>query len=59
MAKGEISQKIEGVPIRRSRPVPLKVVRMGFEPLINVLKGLIARGELPMTANYPQCAFKE
>ena len=49
MAKGEISQKkkkkkkkIEGVPIRRCRPVPLKVVWMGFEPLINVLKGLIS-----------------
>ena len=35
-------KKIEGVPIRRSRPVPLKVLWMGFEPLINVLKGLIS-----------------
>ena len=35
-------KKIEGVPIRRSRPVPLKVVWMGFEPLINVLKCLIS-----------------
>ena len=30
-------KNIEGVPIKRSRPVPLKVVWMGFEPLINVL----------------------
>ena len=36
------TQKIEGVPIRRSCPVPLKVVWMRFKPLINVLKGLIS-----------------
>ena len=56
-------QKTEGVPIRKSRPVPLTVVWMGFAPLINVLKGLIANhsnseGVLPMTANLsPMCFY--
>ena len=40
--KEKFHKKIEGIPIRKSRPIPLKVVWMGFEPLINVLKGLIS-----------------